>query len=121
MRIFGREPTLWLQALAAVLGLLVTFGLTGLSAEQAAFWVAVVTAVVTAINAALVRPIAPIAFTGLVAAVATLAAAYGFAASQEQVGMVQGIVISVLALLARHQVTPAQDVAMPVAEPLPYR
>lgn len=106
MKPLGREPTLWLQALAAVLGLVVTFGWDQLTAEQAALWVAAGTAVVAAVNAALVRPVAPVAFTGLVAAVAALAAAYGFGATQEQVGMVQGIVVAVLALLTRMQVEP---------------
>lgn len=109
MRIFGREPTLWLQAIAAVLGLAVTFGLDGLSAEQAALWVAALTALVAAVNAALVRPVAPVAFTGLVAAVAALAAAYGLDATAEQVGMVQAVVVAVLALLTRAQVEPKTE------------
>lgn len=106
MRILGREPTLYLQAIAAVLGLAMTFGWDKLTAEQAALWVAMLTAVVTAVNAALVRPVAPVAFTGLVAATASLVAAYGFDVTQEQVGGVQTVVIAVLALLTRVQVTP---------------
>lgn len=106
MRIFGREPTLWLQFIAAVAALLVTFEWDGLSAEQAALWVAALTAVVAAVNAALVRPVAPVAFTGLVAAVAALAVGYGLDVTAEQVGMVQAVTVAGLALLVRDQVTP---------------
>ncbi|GAB3856523.1 hypothetical protein GCM10029963_53040 [Micromonospora andamanensis] len=109
MKIFGREPTLWIQALSAMLGVLVTFGVPGLSATQAAAIVAAVSAVFAAINAALVRPVAPAAFTGLVTAFAVLVAAYGLDVSQETVGAVQLTVVAVLALLTRTQVTPAAD------------
>ncbi|MEU7771215.1 hypothetical protein AB0C44_07805 [Micromonospora taraxaci] len=109
MKIFGREPTLVIQAISALLGVVVTFGIDGLSATQAAAIVAVLTAVTTAINATMVRPIAPAAFTGLVTAVAVLVAAYGLDVSQETVGAVQVAVVGVLALLTRNQVTPAAD------------
>ncbi|GIJ10720.1 hypothetical protein ACFFMR_18820 [Micromonospora andamanensis] len=109
MKIFGREPTLWIQALSAFLGVAVTFGVPGLSATQAAAIVAATSAVFAAINAALVRPVAPAAFTGLVTAFAVLVAAYGLDVSQETVGAVQLTVVAVLALLTRTQVTPASD------------
>lgn len=110
MKFFGREPTLYIQAISAALGVAVTFGLDGLSATQAAAIVAVLTAVTTAINAALVRPVAPAAFTGLVTAAAVLLAAYGLEVAQETVGAVQVAVIAVLALLTRTQVAPTADV-----------
>jgi len=97
VKIFGREPTLYIQALSALLGVAVTFGLPGLSATQAAAIVAVLTAATTAVNAALVRPVAPAAFTGLVTALAVLVAAYGLDVSQETVGAVQVAVVGVLA------------------------
>lgn len=109
MKLFGREPTLVIQAVSALLGVVVTFGMDGLSATQAAAIVAALTAVTAAINAALVRPVAPAAFTGLVTAVAVLVAAYGLEVSQETVGAVQVAVVGVLALLTRTQVTPAAD------------
>ncbi|WP_371409722.1 hypothetical protein OG423_14045 [Micromonospora zamorensis] len=109
MKLFGREPTLVIQAISALLGVVVTFGIDGLSAIQAAAIVAALTAVTTAINAALVRPVAPAAFTGLVTAVAVLVAAYGLEVSQETVGAVQVAVVGVLALLTRNQVTPTSD------------
>lgn len=109
MKLFGREPTLYIQALSAMLGVFVTFGVDGLSATQAAAIVAVLSAVLAAVNAAMVRPVAPAAFTGLVTAVAVLVAAYGMEVSQETVGAVQVAVVGVLALLTRNQVTPAAD------------
>ncbi|MEU4777457.1 hypothetical protein [Micromonospora sp. NPDC023633] len=109
MKIFGREPTLYIQALSALLGVFVTFGLPGLSATQAAAIVAVLSALLAAVNAAMVRPVAPAAFAGLVTALAVLVAAYGMDVSQETVGAVQVAVVGVLALLTRTQVTPAAD------------
>ncbi len=114
MKILGREPTLVIQAISALLGVFVTFGLPGLSATQAAAIVAVLTAVTTAINAAMVRPIAPAAFTGLVTAIAVLVAAYGLEVSQETVGAVQVAVVGVLALLTRTQVSPTSGPTPPV-------
>ena len=106
MKLFGREPTLYIQAISALLGVAVTFGIDGLSAEQSAAIIAVLSAVLAAVNATMVRPVAPAAFTGLVTAVAVLVAAYGLDVSQETVGAVQVAVVGVLALLTRNQVTP---------------
>ncbi|GLY21711.1 hypothetical protein [Micromonospora sp. NBRC 101691] len=111
MKVFGREPTLYIQAISALLGVFVTFGLPGLSATQAAAIVAVLSAVLAAVNAAMVRPVAPAAFTGLVTALAVLVAAYGLDVSQETVGAVQVAVVGVLALLTRTQVSPSADPA----------
>src|SRR3954471_18934552 len=101
-----REPTLLIQALAALLGVGVAVGLPGLSAEQAALIIAAITAIAAAVNATMVRPMAPAVFTGAVGAVAALVAAYGFEVSQEVVGAVQAFVVTALALIARNQVTP---------------
>lgn len=109
MKIFGREPTLAIQALSALLGVAVTFGLPNLSATQAAAIVAVMSGVLAVVNAVAVRPVAPAAFTGLVTAVAVLVAAYGLEVSQETVGAVQVAVVGVLALLTRAQVSPADS------------
>jgi hypothetical protein len=109
MRGFGREPTLVLQTISAALAVLVTFGFSGLSSTQAALIVAALSAIVGAINAALVRPVAPAAFTGLVAALAALVTGYGLDLSQELVGAAQVLVVTVLALVTRVQVTPNAD------------
>ena len=105
MKIFGREPALIIASISAALSLLVTFQF-GLSAEQAGAIVAVISAVFAAATAAVTRPIAPSAFTGLVAAVAALLAAYGLNVSAETVGATNAVVLAVLGLLARGQVSP---------------
>lgn len=109
MRGLIREPTLLLQAASAALALLVSFQFDQLTAEQAAVIVAVLSAVIGAVNAVAVRPIAPAAFTGLAGAAFALFAAYGFDVSQETVGAVQALVVTVLALVTRVQVTPVAD------------
>jgi len=108
--LFGREPALYIAAIAAILGIAVTLGIDGLSATQAAAIVAVLNAAAAVWTAMLVRPIAPAAFTGLVSAAAALLAAYGLDVSQETVGAINGAVLAVLALLTRGQVSPARNV-----------
>lgn len=115
MRIFGREPALILATVSASLSLLVSFGFDGLSAEQAAAIVAVLSAVFAAVTAAITRPIAPSAFTGLVAAVVVLLAAYGMDVSQETVGAVNAVILAVLGLVTRGQVSPTTAPARPTA------
>jgi hypothetical protein len=110
MKLFGREPTLVLQALSAVLGIIVALGWRNLSAEQAGLVIAAVSAGIGAVNAVMVRPVAPTAFVGIVGAGAALLAAYGLDVSQPVVGSISAATIAVMALLARQQVTPTSDV-----------
>lgn len=105
MKIFGREPALIISTLSALLSLIVTFNI-GMSGEQAGAIVAVTSAVFGAITAAMTRPIAPSAFTAVVAAGAALLAAYGLDVSAETVGATNAVVLAVLALLTRSQVSP---------------
>lgn len=107
-KILGREPTLWIAALAAVITLVATFNVPGLSAEQAALWIVVINAALGVINALLVRPVSPAAFTYLVSALAAVAVAYGLDVTEEQVGMVNTVVLTALALILRGQVSPQQ-------------
>jgi small basic protein len=111
MKILGREPVVALNALSAVLGLVVSLGVTSLTAEQAGVIVACVSAILGAIAAAMTRPIAPQAFTALVAAGATAVAAFGYEVSQETVGAINTVVLAVLTLLTRVQVTPSSPSA----------
>jgi hypothetical protein len=109
VKIFGREPTLILQAASALLAVLVTFGFSGLSAEQAGLIVAAISAGIGVANAVLVRPITPAAFTAFVGALAALVTSYGLDLSQELVGTVQVAVVALLALVVRVQVSPVAD------------
>jgi hypothetical protein len=108
---FVREPVVILNTLSAVLGLIVSLGFTGLTAEQAGVIVALVSAILGGIAAAMTRPIAPQAFTAIVAAGATAVAAFGYEVSQETVGAINTLVLAVLTLLTRVQVTPSKPAA----------
>lgn len=103
--IFGREPALWLNSLAAILGLLVTFNV-GLTEVQAGWLVAGTSAVLGAIAAALTRPIAVQAFTSLVATVASAVGAFGFEVAPTTTAAINGTILAVLMFITRGQVTP---------------
>lgn len=107
--IFGREPALWINTLAACLGLVVTFNI-GLSSVQAGWLVAGATAILGAIAAMLTRPIAVQAFTTLVATVASGVSAFGFEVAPTTTAAVNGVVLAVLMFITRGQVTPATGV-----------
>ncbi len=104
-----REPALIIGVIGAALSLVVSLGFDWMTAEQAALIIAVLNGALGVANAIAVRPIAPPAFTDTVGAVASLAAAYGFNVAQDTVGAVNGLVLAVLVLLTRGQVTPAKD------------
>lgn len=108
--IFGREPALVVGFLGAALSVLASFNLDGLSTEQVALIVAALGALTGAITAALTRPVAPGAFTLLVAALAALATGYGLDVGPEVVGTVNGLVLAFLALVTRGEVSPAANV-----------
>lgn len=115
MKIFGREPALWLNSLAAVLGLVVTFNV-GLTEVQAGLLVAGTSAVLGAIAAALTRPIAVQAFTAAVATVASAVGAFGFEVAPTTTAAINGCVLAVLMFITRGQVTPIAPPA-PAARP----
>jgi len=110
MKFFDREPALIIAAISAGLSLVVTFNV-GLSSQQAGAIVAAVSALSAAATAAVTRPIAPAAFTGVVSAVAALLSAYGLHLAPETIGAANGLVLAVLALLTRGQVTPSPRLA----------
>jgi hypothetical protein len=118
--LFGREPALWIGALASVLSLGTAIGLPNLTEYQVAAIVAAVNAVAAVVMAWQVRPVAPAIFTNVIGALAALGVAYGFDVSGETVGAVNFVVLSVLSLLTRGQVSPAgatTAVAPPAAPP----
>ena len=106
--IFGREPSAIIGVIGAVLAFLVTYNIDGLSELQAAAIMGVLVTLVAVVNALFVRPIAPAVFSGLVAAGAGLAAAYGFTFTPEQIATFDAIVLAVLSLAStRPQVSPS--------------
>lgn len=108
-RWFGREPALVIQSIAALLTLLVGFGLTGLNDGLVAAITAVLTAGAAAWTAVHVRPVAPAVFTGLITTGATLLAAFGVDLSQQQVSLVTVAATALMAMWTRTQVTPEHD------------
>ena len=108
MKIFGREPTLWLAVIYAVVTVVGTAGLAHLAPEQAGLVNAAIAAIVGAINAWVVRPISPVAFTYAIAALVALGNSYGLVIPDTTLAAINGLVIPALALLSRGQVSPAE-------------
>lgn len=111
MKIFGREPTLWISFLASIILLLGTLGFRWLDGNQAGIVVVAINAIAAAINAWTVRPIAPAAFTYAAGAIVSVFAAYGMEVTPEQLAMINGVVVMGLSLMTRGQVAP-QDTAV---------
>ncbi|MEU3990075.1 hypothetical protein AB0F24_17160 [Streptomyces platensis] len=115
MRLLGREPVVVLNALSAVLGLIVTLGVTGLTQAMAGAIVGAVSAILGAIAAAMTRPITPQAFTAVTAAGASLLATFGYEAKPATVGAINLVILAGLTLLTRAQVSPSSPQA-PIAQ-----
>lgn len=111
-----REWTLIFAAVAGVLNWLVGFKFHGLSAGQAALWIAAISAVAGAVAAWRTRPVPPQVFTYAVTALAALAAGYGLHMSQAMVASTATVVLAILALVTRGQVSPVEEVR-PAAAP----
>lgn len=107
-KLFQREPTLWLAVINAVIILLGTFSFHYLTGQQAALIVVAVNAVAAAINAYAVRPISPAVFIYAVASILAVAGAYGLNLSIETVAAINAVIVPVLALLTRGQVSPEE-------------
>jgi hypothetical protein len=109
MKLLGREPTLWIAVANAAIILIGTMGFHWLSGDQAALAVVVVNALFAAVNALLVRPISPVAFTYAIGSIVALAGSYGLSLSAETVAAINAAVIPLLALLSRGQVAPQES------------
>jgi hypothetical protein len=109
IKIFGREPALWIGLGGALVTWLVSLGLDWLNAGQAT---AITTALAAVLIALTTRPIAPALFVGAVAAGSALFAEYNFAVSDAFVTGLGAIILAGFALFGiRPQVTPAADQA----------
>lgn len=111
MKIFGREPTVVLQSISALLSILVTFQLGWFKPEHEPLVLAFIGAVFGLANAVAVRPWAPGAFIAFVTAGAALLAGYGLDLPPSVVGAITAALPVLLALQTRGQVTPAADPA----------
>lgn len=113
IRIFGYEPVVVLNALSAILGLVVSLGFSSLTPDQAGAIVGIVTAILGAVAAAMTRPVAPQAFTTLVAAGATLVATFGYDVSAGTTSAINTAALAILTLLTRGQVSPLASLRRP--------
>lgn len=105
--ILGREPALWIAVVQAALGVLVGFGWQYLTAEQAALWISAINAALAVFMAVLVRPWPVPVFTNAATIVVTLLAAYGLDLSQPMVASLNFLLVTILTLIARGEVSPA--------------
>lgn len=109
MKIFGREPALWLGLIGAALTWAVTLGLDWLNAGQSTAIITFLTGLVIAI---MTRPWAPALFTGTLSALAAVFAEYGLHWSEASVTGLGGIILAGFALFGiRPQATPKADQA----------
>jgi hypothetical protein len=112
VKLFGREPALWLGLIGAVLTWAAGLNLDFLTAGQAT---AITTALTGVAAAVLTRPVAPGLYVGAVGLVASLFAEYGLHWSEAAVTGLAGIILAGFALFGiRPQVTPEADRA-PIA------
>jgi hypothetical protein len=102
----GGEPQLILGFVSAAVSLLVALNVGGLTDTVGALIVALITAVFGAVAAAMVRPVAPAAFTTVVTAAADLLLGLHYNVDPGVVAAINGLVLAVLVLVTRHQVTP---------------
>jgi hypothetical protein len=109
VKIFGREPTLIVGFVAAVVAVVVGLNVSWLSAGAG---VAVVAAIGAIITAATTRPVAPSLFVGAFVAVAAVLAEYNYHLSDGLISGAGGLILAAFALFGvRPQVTPAADQA----------
>jgi hypothetical protein len=107
LKIFGKEPSLIIGFVGAVVAVLVGAHLPGLSAGAGIAITAALTAIITAITT---RPIGPSLYVGAVVAVAAVLAQYNLTISDDLLGAISGLVMAAFALFGiRPQVTPASN------------
>ena len=127
MKILGREPTLWIAMANSVVMLIGSLGLGLLTGSQAPVLVVAINAVFAAINAYQVRPISPVAFTYAIGSIVAVLASYNLNIPDGTVGAINALVIPILALITRNQVSPiptavseGSNAAQPTPESLPH-
>ncbi|MGW0805934.1 hypothetical protein [Nonomuraea sp. NPDC002799] len=114
MKIFGREPAVWLHALQAVLAFLVTLpalNALGFTAEVSNWVMTVAAGVVAALVAIATRPFVVSALTGGVQTILTGLVAFGLPLSEQSTGALVAALNVALMLLMPLGLTPTADPA----------
>lgn len=118
MKVLGREPALAVGAINAIIMLAGTLGVSLLSQEHAAAWVAVVNGLSAVILAWTVRPLSPAVFSQFIGAVVALVAGYGIALSSEFVFGLNAAIVPILLFVTRGQVSPIETrITQPSLDP----
>ncbi|MEV4179955.1 hypothetical protein AB0J28_00730 [Streptosporangium canum] len=111
MKIFGREPVVWLGAIAACLAVFVTIPEVGLTAEAAGWIMTIISGLFALAEAIMTRPIVVTALTGAVRTVLVGFMFFKLPISEETAGMLVAALNAVLMLVLANSVTPAADPA----------
>jgi membrane-bound ClpP family serine protease len=111
-KILGREPALIITLIGSLLVLAAAFNIHGATMGVAAAVVAFLTAALVAVTT---RPVAPALYKSAITAGVALVTEFGLHLSAAQVGAFTALAMTILALLVRAQVTPADDPATGVA------
>jgi len=108
MRIFGREPALWLTLIQTAIALAVGLGLP-VTGDQVGLINAAAAAVLALVAAVAVRPFPVPLLMGAIQALLALAVGFGLALSPEQVGLVNAAAAALVGFILRMHVSPAES------------
>lgn len=111
MKLFGRNPLVWLAALQSVLAVFVTIPQVGLSQEMAAGVMVVLSGLLAAWEAATARPLAIPALVGAVRTVLVGLMGFGLVIPEATLAALVSALALVLALVVQPNTTPAIDPA----------
>jgi hypothetical protein len=109
VKIFGREPVLWLDLAQTVLPTLVLFGVLHWSNEQVALVVAAFSAVLGVVTAYLTKNTGLGVVTGLVKAVLACAVGFGLDLGADQTAALLALTTVVFSFVQRGNTSPAVD------------
>jgi len=105
-KLLGREITAWIGVANASVAVLVTQKFVSWSPEQTSLVLSLITAVFAVIAAIAVRPFPVPVLSGLLTAVLTLAAGFGFSITDEQVGIWNALLVGVMGLVMSTRTSP---------------
>lgn len=108
MKIFGREPALFIAALTSVIMVLGTLQFRLFTGDNAGALVVLVNAIAALLMAWTTRPISLALFTGVFTSILALGATYGINLPGEVVASINAALFPVLAFLTRDQVSPQE-------------
>ncbi|MEV4287336.1 hypothetical protein AB0K40_17670 [Nonomuraea bangladeshensis] len=106
VKLFGREPAVWLYVINAVVAFLVTIPAVGLTSEAAGWVMTIANGVVALLVAALTRPFVVSALTGALSTILTGLASFGLPLTEQGTAAFVVLVSAVLGLTLRANVSP---------------